>query len=700
MTGLTNSLLAQQVQALLDQQKRQTDNLTAWLGGSADGGPNLDGRYPFSNLSGVEILVPSPATFNDMVSGPAAMADVAKVAAELARDLAQGHADRADAQRILSEAARGASIDARNLAQEHRNQAGTHEANARYWAEQAQGSGEGSSEDRAIVEQLAAETADNAAQASQGALNAAASAALAAAFEPDLYQQKTDLVAADRITGVLSVDRIPVLPSQRQFMSSGDLSALTSGQQSEIGRGSVVTTTDGMRYVYSGEGSKTVAASYTVLADITPEWNVISNRPSQFPPTAHTHPWGEVTGKPDLVTNGQGSVTARGAIGSGSTVIAGGNADYTGSIGFHQGDGTRLGYIGGAHSSNKFIPFVAENGGSFYFNERPLFGGMVPWDAANLSPVTTNSDQTIFARKIFKDLTSGTAATAAYTTKPLEVQSLVAGDDALMSFHVPGVRAAMFGLSSATGDWQVGTPAGVRTLWHSGNFDASTKFNSTGGNITGNVALQKATPMLYFNDTGASGALGRFRFYSAANNFYFTRNTDAAGGWGSETAIWQVSSSNGIMNFITRPVFAGNSPWDSGNFNPATKADVNNPAFSGSMLLRASSSPAGVFALTVGNGTDDTRALFRGGNSYPLGVSQGTGGTFYLGATNAVSPTLQFCNVTGSVVASLTPDGIFTTSGSVVASGYVYTAGIRVPVTTYSQAAPSGGVDGDVHIVW
>nr|WP_316628344.1 hypothetical protein [uncultured Brevundimonas sp.] len=144
MSGLTNALVAQQVQALLDTQKRQTDYLTAWLGGSPTGGPNNDGRYPFVDLAGVEILVPAPATFNNMTSGPAALAVAAKAAAELARDLANGHANRANDQRILAEAARGAAVDARNLAQEHKNRAGTSEANAEYWANLARTSGQGS----------------------------------------------------------------------------------------------------------------------------------------------------------------------------------------------------------------------------------------------------------------------------------------------------------------------------------------------------------------------------------------------------------------------------------------------------------------------------------------------------------------------------------------------------------------------------
>ncbi|QBX36905.1 hypothetical protein E4M02_04315 [Brevundimonas sp. S30B] len=314
MSGLTNSVLAQQVQALLDTQKLQADYLTAWLGGSADGGPNLDGRYPFVDLSGREILVPSPATFNDMVSGPAALADVAKVAAELARDLAQGHADRADAQRALSEAARGAAIDARNLAQEHRSHAGTHEANARYWAELAQGSGQGSADDRAVVEQLAAETADNAASASQDASDAAASAALAATFDPALYALKTDGLNSARLFGMIDPARIPVLLSQYPVMSAGGLADLTTAQQQGIGPGTIVATTDGKRWAYKGDGgSKTAASGYIEQGDVTPIWDAIADKPLNFPSTialvpglqaaldgkaaaGHGHSIGEVSG--------------------------------------------------------------------------------------------------------------------------------------------------------------------------------------------------------------------------------------------------------------------------------------------------------------------------------------------------------------------------------------------------------------------
>ncbi|MBK1969822.1 tail fiber domain-containing protein [Brevundimonas diminuta] len=283
MSGLTITTLAQQVQVLLDKTKQQNSNLAAWLGGSATGGPNNDGRYPFVDLSGHEILVPSPASFSDMTSGPAAQASVAKVAAELARDLAQGHADRSDAQRILSEAARGAAVDARNLAQEHRNHAGTHEANARYWAELAQGSGQSTSQNREIIEQLAEQVSEDAALATQKATAAEASAALAATFDPNLFDKKSDTLAASRLDGMIDPARIPVLVGQTPVVSTGGIANLTTAQQNGIRPGTLVATMDGRRWVYSGSGAKNVEANYIEQGDVTPVWSVIADKPSFFP---------------------------------------------------------------------------------------------------------------------------------------------------------------------------------------------------------------------------------------------------------------------------------------------------------------------------------------------------------------------------------------------------------------------------------
>ncbi|MCA2510538.1 MAG: hypothetical protein IM561_09160 [Microcystis sp. M60BS1] len=86
--------------------------------------------------------------------------------------------------------------------------------------------------------------------------------------------------AANLTTGVLDPARIPVITSAIQVISSGDLTALTAPQQSQIVAGAIVTTTDGNRWIYTGSGSKTLSTSYIQLADITPDWSVIANKPS------------------------------------------------------------------------------------------------------------------------------------------------------------------------------------------------------------------------------------------------------------------------------------------------------------------------------------------------------------------------------------------------------------------------------------
>lgn len=87
-------------------------------------------------------------------------------------------------------------------------------------------------------------------------------------------------IAASKLTGTIDPARLPVLPSSVQVVSSGAIADLTAPQQADIGDGSVVTTTDGRRWVYTGSGSKTSEGSYIELADITPEWAVIANKPT------------------------------------------------------------------------------------------------------------------------------------------------------------------------------------------------------------------------------------------------------------------------------------------------------------------------------------------------------------------------------------------------------------------------------------
>lgn len=100
------------------------------------------------------------------------------------------------------------------------------------------------------------------------------------------------------VSGVIDIARIPVIPSQVQvFASEPDITQLTTAEQDQItGAGVVVVLSNGERWMYKGTGSKTDYASYVQISDLTPDWNSIENKPSVFPPAAHTHPISEVIG--------------------------------------------------------------------------------------------------------------------------------------------------------------------------------------------------------------------------------------------------------------------------------------------------------------------------------------------------------------------------------------------------------------------
>lgn len=164
------------------------------------------------------------------------------------------------------------------------------------------------------------------------------------------------LDAAVITSGVFDPARIPVLTGQAPIVSSGGLADLSAPQQAAIIAGSIVMTTDGFRWAYSGSGSKTDSASYIQLSDITPEWAVIANKPSDFPsswgnvsgkpstfpPSTHSHPISEVTG---LQTALDGKFNATGGVIGGNVTVGTANASHTLLVKRHLDSGSVGGLI-------------------------------------------------------------------------------------------------------------------------------------------------------------------------------------------------------------------------------------------------------------------------------------------------------------------------------------------------------------------
>lgn len=570
--GLTPAALALQIQTVIDRSRRQTDAISTWLGGTAIGGPNNDGRYPFLDQNGGEVFVPAPATFADMVLGPSAKADVAKVAAELARDAAKDHADRSTAQRSLAEAARGAAVDARNLAQQHRNHAGTHEANARHWAELAQSKGHETSADREAVEYLAEQVSNDATATASNAQNAAASAALAATFDPALFDKKSDTLASSRLTGMIDPGLIPVLVGQTPVVSSGTLANLTTAQQNSIKAGTLVATTDGRRWVYSGIGSKSADANYIEQGDVTPEWSVIANRPAFFPsnianvaglqsaldgksPASHVHGWDTITGKPvafppeshshtiDNVTGLQTTLSAKqNDLRNVSNFELGQNlgADSSVYIDFHaarisdpRDHNARIVRYSGANGSMEVVnvgtgAIGIKSGGSISisavggigFDKRPIFAGSLAWDAGNFDPATKLGTET------------GTWHRSA---------------DSRARFHYTANGRTFFGSQNGY-EWRSASDTALAILTNAGELTTY-----------GQMVIQNSGPTLHLRDTDHRSAM----IHVNSNTFHILRGTGVgAAGWEMTRGAWPMTIN--LENndaFFGGEVYAATNAW-------------------------------------------------------------------------------------------------------------------------------------------
>lgn len=118
----TNAQIVQLFTDVLSRWNEREAEFRDWQGGTADGGPNLDGRYPLTNGSNETYLVACPAKLADTVAGPAVLSEAAQVAAEAAKILAESANTQANNSRVLAENHKTAAQTARDLALIYRDQ--------------------------------------------------------------------------------------------------------------------------------------------------------------------------------------------------------------------------------------------------------------------------------------------------------------------------------------------------------------------------------------------------------------------------------------------------------------------------------------------------------------------------------------------------------------------------------------------------
>ena len=123
-------------------------------------------------------------------------------------------------------------------------------------------------------------------------------------------------------SGVFDVARLPAALFAAPIVSSGAIADLSAPQQAEIVGGSSVVTSDGREWRYTGAGDKTLEASYQEMADRTPDWSQVANKPATFTPSAHTHTLSEITDAGSMAAQGAGAVAIVGGTISGVALDA------------------------------------------------------------------------------------------------------------------------------------------------------------------------------------------------------------------------------------------------------------------------------------------------------------------------------------------------------------------------------------------
>lgn len=198
------------------------------------------------------------------------VAESAQTASESAKTGAETAETAAGIAQAASEAAKTGAETARNVTLGYRNEAET-------FKDQAEAAAASSTAD------MAKSVYDSNDDGKVDAADTADSAPWAGITGKPTEFTPADHDASKVTTGIFDVARFPPAAlNQLPVISTGGIADLSAGQQSDIVQGREVITTDG-RYWRYDSGDKTLEASYIEIADKTPDWAAIANKPPAFP---------------------------------------------------------------------------------------------------------------------------------------------------------------------------------------------------------------------------------------------------------------------------------------------------------------------------------------------------------------------------------------------------------------------------------
>jgi hypothetical protein len=198
-----------------------------------------------------------------------------------------------------------------------------------------------------------------------------------------------------------------------------------------------------------------------------------------------------------------------------------------------------------------------------------------------------------------------------------------------------------------------------------GGFNSWTGNNTWNGLSTFNSSTSGSGsyPAALFHAPDGSGALGIFPNLASQNFNPYVQTDDAAfvcgpsqnSGQTCDFVPWSAGvggfrmTPSGVL-FAQRPTFAGNTPWDNGNFNPASYSPLSGSGGCGSgtvSVVPDAAAGTGSTASVVGNATRGTVTLFTG--TGPInGVNWTLTGALPAGASTSPYATFSPANETAS----------------------------------------------------
>lgn len=152
-------------------------------------------------------------------------------------------------------------------------------------------------------------------------------------------------------------------------------------------------------------------------------------------------------------------------------------------------------------------------------------------------------------------------------------------------------------------------------VWTANDFAISNYRSLDNGAFTSTVQIKGSmqvvpSSLIIWNDAAMSVA----RFYMSHDDSTLSL---VARGDASDVQAYSISRSNGRMNFGIRPTFVGQTPWDTNNFNPNTKASVD----SIDVVGLAGNDPNQPYVRQASTGNLVSLQRYRAPNTASLGVS-------------------------------------------------------------------------------